>query len=282
MPDQSSGNHGGGGEIVPPGLQLIRKNRKRQAHQQSRDRQRGPCARPYGRTRIIGCPMDQHGHRKEQPHEIILPGQRRGHRHQAEQDTEFFGVGPRRHPRARRHHRDVAKPDRQRYREHDPIRRLEIEIEQIHVGRRLGRIVLVVIDRARQPMRHRDDGLIDPRPVLLAALSKSLLRTRSHHAPIPGLQFGDIVLETAHRRRNHEQKNAEEDHHACDRRPLPSPEQIGKHRHRENLDRGGQRKHASRHPRAPRAAAARTRTASSPAERGWVARDRTCRTQTSP
>ena len=37
--------------------------------------------------------------------------------------------------------------------------------------------------------------------------------------------------------------------HACGGGPLPSPDQIGKHRHRKNLDRGGERKHASRHPR---------------------------------
>jgi len=36
------------------------------------------------------------------------------------------------------------------YREHDPIRRLEIEIDNSCM-RRLGRIILVVIDRARQP-----------------------------------------------------------------------------------------------------------------------------------
>ena len=65
-----------------------------------------PMCRPARRARIIGRPVDQDGHRKEQPHEIILPGQRRGHRHQAEQDAEFLGIRPRRHPRARRHHRD--------------------------------------------------------------------------------------------------------------------------------------------------------------------------------
>ena len=105
--------------------------------------------------------------------------------------------------------------------------------------------------RTRQPMRHRDDGLIDQRPVLLAALSEPLRRTRSHHAVKPVRQLRKIVLKSARRRRNHEQKDADEDDHAGGGCPPPSPDQIGKYRHREHLDRGGQREHASRRPRAP-------------------------------
>ena len=192
--------------------------------------------------------MDQDRHREEQPHEIILPGQRRGHRHQAEQDAEFLGIRPLGSARRRRHDRDIAEPDQQRYRQHDPVRRLEIEIGDVHGARRLGRIILVVVHRPRQPVRHRDDGLIDPRPVLLVALAEPLLRARADHALVPGLQLRDIVLEAAERRRQHEQKHADENQHARGRRPLPSPDQIGKHRHRKHLDGGGERKHASRHP----------------------------------
>ena len=249
MPDQSPRNHGGRREVVPPGLQIVRKDRKRQAHQAARHRQRGPCAGPDRGARVIGRPMDQDGDRKEQPHEIVLSGQRRGHRHQAEQDAELLGGRPWRHPRARRHHREESGPDQERYRQHDPVRGLETEIGQIHGARRLARIILIVVHRPRQPMRHRDDGLIDPGPVLLVALAKSLLRARPHHALVPRLQLRDVVLIAAKRRRQHEQEHAQEHHHARNGRPLPAPDQIGKHRHRENLDGGGQRKHASRHPR---------------------------------
>ena len=205
MPHQSSGDHGGGSKVVAIGLQGIWKHRKRQAQQEPRDCERRARARPNGSTRIIGCPVYQDSDRVEQPHEIILPCQRRGHRHQTKQDTEFFGIRARRGPRVRRHHRDVSEPDGKRDGQHDPVRRLVIEIEQIHVGRRLVRVILVVVDRPRQPMRDRDDGLIDPGPVLLAALSKPLLRTGSHHALKPGLQFGNVVLEAAHGRRNDKQ-----------------------------------------------------------------------------
>ena len=115
-------------------------------------------------------------------------------------------------------------------------------------ARRLGRIVLVVVDRTRQPMRHGDDGLIDPRPVLFAALAKPLLRTRSDHSLIPGLQFGNVVLETTHGSRNDEQKNSRGRRPCWRRPPTAAPQQIGKYRDRENLDRRRQRKHAPRHP----------------------------------
>ena len=245
MPHQRPGNRGGSREVVSEGLQVIREKRKRQANQKAGDRKHDPRSPAYSGTGIIGGPMHQDGHRKEQPHEIILPGQRRGHRHQAEQDTEFLGVGPGRPARTRRHHGDESKPDRDRNSDHDPIGRLEIEIDQIHVCGRLGRIILVVVDRPRQAMRHCDDRLVDPRPVLLAALSETLLRTRSNHSLVPGPQFGNVVLKAAHRRRNHEQKNSEEYHHARRRCPLSSPKQIGKYGYGENLDRGRQRKHAS-------------------------------------
>ena len=65
--------------------------------------------------------------------------------HQAEQDSEFFGIGTRRGPRSRRHDRDESEPDRERYRQHDPVRGLEADIDQIDVCRRLGSIILVVI-----------------------------------------------------------------------------------------------------------------------------------------
>ena len=194
--------------------------------------------------------MDQHGDREEQPHEVILPGQRRGHRHQAKQDAEFLGIRPFRPARGRRHHREIAEPDRERYRQHDPVRRLEIEVGDIHGARGLGRIVLIVVHRPRQPVRHRDDRLVDPGPVLLVALAEPLLRTRPHHALVPGLQLRGVVLEAAKRRRQHEQEHARNTSMLGGRRPLPAPHQIGKHRHRKHLDGGGEREHASRHPAA--------------------------------
>ena len=194
--------------------------------------------------------MDQHGHREEQPHEIILAGQRRGDRHQAEQYADFLGVRPFRPARCRRHDRDIAEPDDQRYRQHDQVRRLEIEIGDIHRAHGLRRIVLIVVHRPRQPVRHRNDGLVDPRPVLLVALTEPLLRTRPHHAAVPGLQLRDIMLEAAERCREHEQKHSQKHHHAGSRRPLPTPYQIRKHGHRKNLDGGREREHAARHPSA--------------------------------
>jgi len=74
---------------------------------------------------------------------------------------------------------DVADPDRKRYRQHEQVRRLEIKVGEIHRANGLRRIVLIVVHRPRQAMCHRDDGLVDPRPVLLVALSEPLLRTRS-------------------------------------------------------------------------------------------------------
>ena len=88
-----------GGEIVAPGLQIVRKDRQRQERQSPRDRKGRPGACPDRYARIIGGAMDQHGDRKEQPHEIILSGQRRRHGHQAEQNSELFGVRPWCHPR---------------------------------------------------------------------------------------------------------------------------------------------------------------------------------------
>ena len=279
VPDQPRGEQDGGGEIIAIRLQVVRKHRKRQAQQAARDSEQRPCAGLDRGPRIVGGAMDQHGHREEQPYEVVLPGQRRGHRHQAEQYAEFLGIrafGP---ARCGRHDRDIAEPDQQRYRQHDPVRRLEIEIGDIHGSRRLGRIILIVVHRPRQPVRHGDDGLVDPGPVLLVALAEPLLRTRPHHALVPVLQLRGIVLEAAKRRRQHEQKHANENQHAGGSRPLPSPDQIGKHRHRKHLDGGGERKHASRHPSALVAAAARTRTASAPAAPNWAGRDRTCRTR---
>ncbi len=48
----------------------------------------------------------------------------------------------------------------------------EVDVDQIHRARRERRLVLIIIDRPDQPMRHGDDRLIDPRPVLLVALAK--------------------------------------------------------------------------------------------------------------
>ena len=210
--------HDGRREIVAVGLQIDRKQRQRQQQQAAGDGQQDPGAGPDRGPRIIGGAMHQDRHREEQPHEIVLPRQRRGHRHQAEQDAELLGVGLLGPTRRRRHHREIAKPKRQRDREHDPVRRLEIEIDDVHVARRLDleRIVLGVVDRARQPVGHRDDRLVDPGPVLLVALAKTLLRARADHALIPGLQFRDIVLEAAERRRQHEQEH-DEKHRPCSR-----------------------------------------------------------------
>ena len=120
---------------------------------------------------------------------------------------------------------------------------------KIHGARRLGGIVLIVVDRSRQPVRHCDDGLIDPGPVLLVALAEALLRAGADHALVPGLQLGDVVLKAADRRRNQKQKDDEEDQQARGRLPLSPPDQIRQHRDRKNLDRGGQREHASGHQR---------------------------------
>jgi hypothetical protein len=106
--------------------------------------------------------MHQHRHREEQPHEVILPRQRRGHRHQAEQQAQLFRVRPLGAPRRRRHHGNVAEAERERHHHHDQVRGLEADVGDIHGARRPSRIVLIVVDRPGQPVRHRDDRLIDP------------------------------------------------------------------------------------------------------------------------
>ena len=64
--------------------------------------------------RIGRSTMHQHRHRKEQPHEIVLPCQGRCHRHQAEQDAELLGIRARRSPRLPWHHREEAEPEQRR------------------------------------------------------------------------------------------------------------------------------------------------------------------------
>ena len=244
MPDQPRREQDGGGEIIAIRLQVDREQRKRQAQQAARHDEQRPCAGPDCRPRIIGGAMGQDGDRKEQPQEVILTGQGRRDGNQAKENADLLGIRALRTARGRRHHGEIAEPDRKRYRQHDPVRRLEVEVGDIHRPRRLGRIDLIVVHRPRQPVRHGDDGLVDPRPVLLVALSEPLLRTRPHHALVPGLQLRGVVLEAAKRRRQHEQKHADEQQHARGRRPLSSPHQIRQHRHRKHLDGGGEREHA--------------------------------------
>ena len=180
--------------LLPQACRSLRKHRQRQQHQAAGSAERSQVPDPHGGPRIVGGAMHQDRHREEQPHEIILPRQRRGHRHQAEQDAELLGIrllGP---TRRRRHHRDVAEPDQKRDRDHDQVRRLEARRRRhSSCAPACVRIVLIVVDRPRQSVRHRDDGLVDPGPVLLVALAKALLRARADHALVPGLQLRDIA-----------------------------------------------------------------------------------------
>ena len=200
------------------------------------------------RRHIEGGALHQHRHRKEQPHEVVLPRQRRGQCDQAEQDAELLGIRERRSPRLPRHDRDEAEPKQCRQRQRGPVRRPVIDIDDIHRARRLGEIVLIVVDRPDQAMRDGDQRLVDPRPVLLVTLAKALFRARSDHALIPDRKFGRVVLEAADRCRHDIEKDAGEGDHADKGGPLAPPEQIGQHRNRKHLDGGGEREHEAGEP----------------------------------
>ena len=99
-----------------------------------------------------------------------------------------------------------------------------------------------------QPMGHGDDGLVDPRPVLLVTLAKAFFRARTDHGLVPGLELVDVVLEAADRRRHYEEKDAGAGYHAGHGRPVPPPDEIRQHRDRKHLDGGGKREHEARKP----------------------------------
>ena len=151
-----------GDQIIAPGLEDIGKRRQRQQHEDAGCDERKPGSQPNLRPYIEGGPMHQHRQRQEQPHEVVLPRQRRGHRHQAEQDAELLGVRAHISLRLPRHDGDKAEPEQRRHRQHDPVRRPVVDVDEIHRARRLTGVLLIVVDRPDQAVRHRDDGLVDP------------------------------------------------------------------------------------------------------------------------